>query len=116
MNSREIVAVVPVGLNMRPAGVKAVERTRHDGGEGRHDQQQRQIGEDQEQTLRPNPDVLGNNFTDGSALVPDGGDERAVVMHGAEKDAADENPQQTGQPAEKGRLNGAVDRSRASDG
>ena len=48
--------------------------------------------------------------------MADGGEERAVVMHGAEEDAAYDDPQKTGEPAEEGRLDGAVDGARAGDG
>ena len=105
-----------VGLDVRAVGREAVEGAGHDGGKGRDDEQQRKVGEHDEQALGAHADVLGDDFAYGFALVADGGEEGAVVMHGAEEDAADNDPQKAGQPAEEGGLDGAVDGACARDG
>ena len=43
-------------------------------------------------------------------------EQSAEVVHGSEEDAANEHPQKHGNPAEHGRLDGAVDGTRAGDG
>ena len=88
----------------------------HDGGEGRHHQDQRQVGEDQKQHLGPLAHVGGDDLADGLAVVADGGKQGAEVMDAAEEDAADENPQRAGQPAEPGGADGAGDGAGARDG
>ena len=101
---------------MGAVGSEAVEGAGHDGSEGGDDEQQRKVGEHDEQTFGAHADVLRNDFAYGFALVADGGEERAVVMHGAEEDAAYDDPQQAGEPSEEGGLNGAVDGASAGDG
>ena len=68
-----------------------------------------------EELLRARPDVLGDDLADRRALVPHGGKERAVVMGGAKEDAAEDDPQQAGQPPEEGGLDRSVDGARARD-
>ena len=48
--------------------------------------------------------------------MADGGEQGAEVMDAAEEDAADENPQRAGKPAEARRADGAGDGARAGDG
>ena len=105
-----------VGVVGGAVGVEAVEGAGHDGGEGGHHQHQGQVREDQEELLGPLADVDGHHLAQGLALVADGGEQGAVVMDGAEEDAADEHPQHHGHPAEDGRLNGAVNGAGAGDG
>ena len=48
--------------------------------------------------------------------MADGGEQGAEVMDAAEEDAADQDPQRAGQPAEAGGADGAGDGARAGDG
>ena len=57
-----------------------------------------------------------HHFADGHTLVAHRHKQGAEVLHGADEDAADQDPQQHGHPAEQGRLNGAVDGAGARDG
>ncbi len=85
------------------------EGARHDGSERRHHQNQGQVGENEEQHLRPLAHVDGDDFADGPAAVTHRGKQRAEVMDAAEENAADENPQRAGQPAEASRSDGTRD-------
>ena len=107
---------VVVDQRARGIGHEAVEGARHDGGEGPHHQHQGQEGKDDEQALGPQTDAAGDDLADGAALVAQGGEQGAEVMHAAEEDAADDHPDETGQPAEDGGLDGAVDGPGPGDG
>ena len=88
----------------------------HDGSEGSYHQNQGQVGEDDEQTLCPQAHVGGDDLADGLALMADGGEQGAEVMDAAEEDAAHQNPQHTGQPAEHGGGDGAGNGAGTGDG
>ncbi len=88
----------------------------NDGCECGHHQNQSQIGENQEQPLCPLAHVGGDDLTDRLPLVADGREQRAEVMHAAEEDAADQDPQHHRHPAEHGRADRACDGARARDG
>ena len=83
------------------------ERRDHDGAE--------QPAEQQEQAAARLADVLLDELAQRLAVVLDGGVQRAEVMHGAEEDATDEDPQQNRQPAEHHRDDGAGDGARTAD-
>ena len=74
----------------------------NDGGKGCNHQNQRQVGEDDKQALGTLAHVGGNDFADGLAAVTDGGKQGAEVMDTAEENAADDDPQGAGTPAEAG--------------
>ena len=74
----------------------------HDGGEGSHDQDQGQVGEDQEQPLGAGAHVGGDDFADGLTAVTDGSEQGAEIVDTAEEDTADHDPQRAGAPAEAG--------------
>ncbi len=96
--------------------VNALEGAGHDGGEGSHHQHQGQVREHDEQLFGPLADVGGHHLAQGLALVADRGKQSAVVMDSAEENAANQNPEDNGNPAEHGRLNRAVDGAGAGDG
>ena len=98
------------------SGVGCLEGVGHDGGEGRHHQDQGQVSEHDEQLLGLGADGVADDLTDGLALVADGGKQGAEVMYAAEEDAADQDPQHHGHPAEHSGLNGAVDGTGTGDG
>ena len=66
------------------------------------------VSEDAEQLLRRVVDVFGDNRCDGLALVAQRREQSAEVMHSAEEDAANQYPQQNGNPAKYGSLNGPI--------
>jgi len=80
----------------------------HDGGEGSDDQDKNQQREDHEQLLSLGAHAVADNFRYGQAAVADGSEQRAEVVHGAEEDAADDNPEQDRQPAEHCSLDRSV--------
>ena len=90
----------------------------HDGGKGRHHQDQGQIGKDDEQSLGALAHVGGDDLADGTAAVTHRSDQGAEVMYTAEEDAANQNPQHAGQPAEAAThgADGAGDGTGARDG
>ena len=92
------------------------EGTGHDVAEGRHHQQQHQEHEDVEDQLGLAADVLLNHLADGLAIVADGSEQGGEVLHAAEEDAADHNPQKHRNPAEERGLDGAGDGARTGDG
>ena len=102
-----------VGFGALGAGGESAD---HDGAESGNHQQQGQIGEHQEQLLAPAADVDLDDVADGLALMTDGGEQSGEVVGGADEDAADQDPQQNGDPAEDSGLNGAVDGAGACDG
>ena len=57
-----------------------------------------------------------DNVADGLAAVADGREQGAVVMQAAEEDAADDAPQEHGDPAEHSGLDRSVDGAGARDG
>lgn len=87
----------------------------NDGRERGNNQDQGQVSKDAEQLLRSIVDVFGDNRCDGLALVAQRREQGAEVMHSAEEDAANQYPQQNGNPAKYGSLNGAVDGACASN-
>ena len=52
---------------------------------------------------------------DGLALMANGGEQGAEIVDAAEEDAADQDPQHNGDPAEHSGLDGAVDGACAGD-
>ena len=81
----------------------------NDGRERGNNQDQGQVSKDAEELLCGIVDVLGDNRCDGLALVAQGCEQSAKVMYSAEEDAANQHPQQNGNPAKYSSLNGAVD-------
>ena len=75
-----------------------------------------QPAEQQEQLAAQLADVLLDQQAHGLAVVLDAGIQGAEVGDSAEKDAAQQNPEQDGQPAEGRGLDGAGDRAGAGDG
>ena len=107
------------GLHVQNAvHIGGAEGAGHDGRESGHDQNQGQIRENDEQALGAQGHVGGDDLADGLAAVADRGEQRAEVMHAAEENTADQDPQRAGQPAEaKARgADGAGDGARAGDG
>ena len=96
--------------------IGGLERIGNDGRERGHDQDQGQVREDEEQALGLLADAGLNNGADGLTVIANGCKQCAVVMHTAEEDAADEDPQQHRDPAEHSGLDRAVDRAGARDG
>ena len=83
---------------------------------GSDDDAAEQPAEQQEQLAAGLADVLLNQHTHGFAVVLDGSIQRAEVGHSTKEDAADQDPQQNGQPAECGSLDGTGDRAGTCDG
>ena len=96
--------------------IGGLERVGNDGRERGHDQDQGQVREDEEQALCLLADTALNNGADGLAVVADRCKQCAEVMHTAEEDTADEDPQQHRDPAENSGLNRTVDRAGTRDG
>ena len=105
-----------VDQRARGVGHEAVEGARHDGGEGPHHQHQGQEGEDDEQALGPQADAAGDDLADGAALVAQRGEQGAEVMHAAEEDAAEDDPEKDRNPSKDSRLNSTGDRTGTGDG
>ena len=97
------------------SGIGGLEGVGHDGGEGRHHQDQGQVSEGDKQLLGLGTDGVADDLTDGLALVANGGEQGAEVMHAAEEDTADQDPQHNGDPTEHSGLNGAVDGAGTGD-
>ena len=87
-----------------------------DGSKCCDNEEEGQVSENEEQTLCLETDTIFDNGTDGLALVADRCEQSAEVMHAAEEDAADEDPQCNGNPAEDSSLNRSVNRASAGDG
>ena len=85
-------------------------------GKGSDDDAAEQPAEQQEQLAAGLADVLLNQHTHGLAVVLDGSIQRAEVGHSTKEDATDQDPQQNGQPAECGSLDGTGDRAGTCDG
>ena len=100
----------------RAFGVIGVEGSGNHIRKGGDDQQGEQPAEQQEQLAAQLADVLFDQHTHALAVILDGGIQGAEVGDGAEKDAAQQNPQQNRQPAERGGLDGTGDRARARNG
>ena len=104
------------GLDQSTIGAKGIE------GAGDHvskrcdDDAAEQPAEQQEQLAAGLADVLLDQHTHGLAVVLDGSIQSAEVGHSTKEDAADQDPQQNGQPAEGGSLNGTGDRAGTCDG
>ena len=82
-----------------------------DGCKCRHNQQQRQPRKCKEQPLCLLPHCVADDFADGLAAVANGREQRSKVMHTAEENAADDDPEEHRHPAENCCLNRPVDRS-----
>ena len=78
-------------------------------------QQHDQPGEDAEHQLGLVRHALAHNRANGQALVAHGYEQGGEVLHSADEDAADQNPQQNGDPAEEGSLDRPVDGACAGD-
>ena len=78
-----------------------------DGSKCGNDEQEGQVSEGDEQTLCLETDTVFDNGADGLALIADGCEQSAEVMHAAEEDTAYEYPKSDGDPAE----NSGLDRS-----
>ena len=92
------------------------EGTSNNSGEGGNDEDENEQCEDGEQALSSHADVGLDDFADGTAVVADGGEQSTKVMHCAEEDTTDDNPQENGNPAEDSGLDRSVDGACASDG
>ena len=109
-------AVGLCGLHQSTIGAKGIE------GAGDHvskccdDDAAEQPAEQQEQLAASLADVLLDQHAHGLAIVLDGSIQSAEVGHSTKEDAADQDPQQNGQPAEGGSLNGTGDRAGTCDG
>ena len=88
----------------------------HDCGEGSNDENENEQGEDGEQSLCLDAYLILDDFADGAAVVADGGEQSTKVMHCAEEDAADNDPQENGDPAENCGLDRSVDGACTGDG
>ena len=84
--------------------------------EGSDDDAAEQPAEQQEQLTAGLTDVLFDQHTHALAVVLDGSVQSAEVGDSTEEDAADEHPQQDGQPAKGCGLNGTGDRACTGDG
>ena len=96
--------------------VSCLEGVCNDRAECGNDEQEGQVSEDDEQTLCLQTDTVFDNGANGFALVADGCEQCAEVVHTAEEDTADEHPQCNGNPTENGSLNRSVYRACAGDG
>ena len=103
------------GLIQHAVHIGGLEGVGHDGGKGSHHQDQGQVCEDDEQLLGPGADGVADDLADGFALMANGGEQGAEIMDAAEEDAADQDPQHNGNPAEHSGLDGAVDGACAGD-
>ena len=83
---------------------------------GSDDDAAEQPAEQQEQLAAGLADVLLDQHAHALAVVFDGSVQSAEVGDSTEEDAADQHPQQDGQPAECGSLNGAGDRAGTCNG
>ena len=90
---------------------EAIERIRDDVGERRQHQQREEPAEKQEQAAARLADVLLDEHAHRLAFILDGSVQSSEVLHGTEEDAADQQPQQGGSPAEHGRDNRSGHRS-----
>ena len=94
MMAVEALAAEAAMIHSAVSGVGSLEGVGHDGGEGRHHQDQGQIGEDDEQLLGALAPMLAAMTSPmDSPLVADGGEQSAEVMDAAEEDTADQDPQ-----------------------
>ena len=85
-------------------------------GERYDDIDQSDPDENHEQEPGPTRHVDPDDFRDGTGLVPDGGDQRAHVVHAADEDAAQHNPDKCRNPTEHdARQNRPVDRAGRGD-
>ena len=91
------------------------ESSSNDVGEGCNHNQQCNPGKDGEENLGSFTDVGFDNLADTLAFMAQRSHQRTVVMHAAEEDAADDNPQCDGNPSENSRGNRADDRAGACD-
>ena len=96
--------------------VSCLEGVCNDRAECGNDEQEGQVSKDDEQTLCLQTDTVFDNGADGFALVADGCEQCAEVVHAAEEDTADEHPQCNGNPTENGSLDRSVYRACAGDG
>ena len=71
---------------------------------------------DEEERLGSLAHRVADNVADGLAAVTDGSEQRAEVMHAADKDTAKYAPQENRNPTEHGSLDRTVDRACARDG
>ena len=91
------------------------EAVRHLGGEDGHHQHQRRQAEEDEDLASGVAEFLLNDIRDAAALVAHGEEHRREVVHRAHEDAAQQDPQQRGQPAELGGQHGPHDWPGARD-
>ena len=104
------------GLDQSTVGAKGIEGTGDHVSKRCDDDAAEQPAEQQEQLAAGLADVLLNQHTHGLAVVLDGSIQRAEVGHSTKEDATDQDPQQNGQPAECGSLDGTGDRAGTCDG
>ena len=85
-------------------------------GEGSDNENKNEQCEDGEQPLCLDAHAVLDDLADGAAVVTDRGEQSTEVMHCAEEDTADDNPQENGNPAEDSGLNRSVNGAGAGDG
>ncbi len=86
---------------------------RREGGDNQNQNGQR---EDDEEALGLDAHGVLHDLADGTAVVTDGGEQGAEVVHGTEEDTTEDAPQENGDPAENGSLDRSVNGACASDG
>ena len=84
--------------------------------EGSDDDAAEQPAEQQEQLAAGLADILLDQHAHALAVILDGSVQSAEVGDGTEEDAAQQDPQQNGQPAESGSLDGTGDRACTGNG
>ena len=109
-------AVGEGGLDLCAVGVKGVEGAGNHVCKSSNDDAAEQPAEQQEQLAARLADVLLDQQAHGLAVILDGGVQRTEVGDSAEENAADQDPQQDRQPAERGSLDGTGDRACTCDG
>ena len=95
---------------------EAVERVRDDVGEGGDDEQREEPAKQQEETAPRLADVLLDEHAHRAPFVAHRRIERTEILHRAEEDAADKQPEERRKPAEHGGDDGARDGACARDG
>ena len=109
-------AVGKGGLDLCAVSVKGVEGAGNHVCKSSNDDAAEQPAEQQEQLAARLADVLLDQQAHGLAVILDGGVQRTEVGDSAEENAADQDPQQDRQPAERGSLDGTGDRACTCDG
>ena len=118
MNMMETMPAAPLvkaASTCAPSSVEGVEGAGDHVCEGSNDDAAEQPAEQQEQLAAGLADVLLDQQAHGFTVVLDGSVQSAEVSDSAEKDAADQYPEQNRQPAEGSSLNSTGDRAGTCD-